>query len=229
MNSTLLATLVLLAGAREGELLAESEPVAVEEAAASTAADKKQSAEFLILLNEVTGKTNAAHERVDRVRQIIDEIQGLVQRGEASVEESIEATTELTGLLKSNLDTLHRDAITVRDRLGNEVIPEYKAIRANVKARLELTKEDDPDYREMRDIFTKSAENVQALEANLARLDQNVKRIAEASLRLCDRLDILALWNLVDLSAAELIDRLNEFNLKVEQIARDLDLDKIEP
>ncbi len=190
---------------------------------------KTQSGDFLGLLREVIGKTDAAHERVDRVGEIVNQIQELVASGHASVEDSLDATVQLTGLLKANLDGLHSDAVAVRDRLANEIIPEYRAIRANIKARLEVTPENSTDYREMRDIYAKSAENVEALEVNLSRLERNVQRIARASLQLCDRLDVLALWKLVELSTSELIDRLDEFNHKVEAIATELSLDRVEP
>src|SRR5882762_594864 len=75
-------------------------------------------------LDDILSKTTSAHQRVERVSQIIKAINRRVGQGSADGTVVIKATEELVAILKRSLDQLYQDAHAIRDGVKNDVLPE---------------------------------------------------------------------------------------------------------
>ena len=188
-------------------------------------AEKEAAKRLVMELEDVLLRTESAHLRVRRVQAVIEEIQKLSQSGSAESDKALVATEEMVLLLKQSMDQLYREAVLVRDRVRNDVIPEYNATTAKMKARLEVLKSSDPRYKEMQEIVDRAVENQSKIKDQVSRLDGNISLLGETRADLLDKLSIFSLWKEVNLKGSELIDKLSEFNGKLEEIYRKLNPD----
>lgn len=201
-------------------------PIPCQETTGSSEADvsgKELAKRLLMDLEETLARTDSAHVTVKRVQEIIKSVEELSKSGEAEDQLAVPATAELVGLLRTSLENLNRDAVTVRDRVRNEVLPEYNAVAAKMKARLAAVHESDVDKKkQLQAIVDKAVENQSRIKDSLGRLESNIERLGEVRAKLIEHLDLLRLWDEVNLKGEELLKKLDEFNKMLEDVSRRL-------
>jgi len=223
----LLSILLFPFAAMAGAIAQEQEPPKGEQAPSKPqekqkeVAEKEQAKRLIAELEDVLQKTDAAHIRVRRVQNTIEQVQKLTEQEsgkESAKGGALVATEELVTILKESLDRLYAEANRIRDQVRNDVVPEFNATTQKMKARLEVLKPTDARYKDLQEILDKAVQNQSKINDQLSRLDGNIKLLAETKADLLDKLNIFQLWKEVNLKGSELIEKLNEFNRKLEDI-----------
>jgi hypothetical protein len=186
-------------------------------------ADRERALKLIDALDTTLAKANSAGERVGRVAKVLREIQSIKEEpDEGNGSDVIDATAELTATLKSQLDKLYVESIEIKDAVERDVLPEQNVTITRIQARLDLMDPDDPDYREVEQIYeTARIQQTRVLE-QVKRLEASIETLSIVRRRLSDRMRVIDLWREVNLKGDELIKKLDEFNKKVDAIAKEL-------
>lgn len=192
-------------------------------------AERSQTTKLLDELEDInTRMTSTTIVSVERVKKILDELQ--VQARERGVTgiQLTDATEAVMEALDDSVSRLRFDAINVRDRVQNEVLPDYVALTDVVRRRMRGTQPQDPNRAEYEMVLDQAIYNKEALEGHLSRLNTGIQRLGEVQAFLRGKFDILALWKQVNLKAERLIELLGQFNRQLEYINKILSPDQVQ-
>jgi hypothetical protein len=169
-------------------------------------------------LDDAIAKTEAARDRVKKAEDISRRIEQRLNNKQVNDDDALTATATLRTMLRASIDQLYSDASVIHSRVENDVLPLYRATTAKMTARLERLEPTDANYAELQKLLDRAVENQSHAISGLQRLEANIGLLRQVKARLLEEQDLLELWKDVNLKGERMIEKLREFNERIEEL-----------